>query len=150
MFSGIKKWGKLFGAMILGVAILTACTGGTEQEQEFLKKAQKGDKEAQYQLSRLYFEGNGVDQSDKKGAYWVRKAAEGGYPLALGDLGMMYALGVMCRKDNVEALKWLTLCEKYDCSGPGIRYMKDLQETMKPEDIQKAKQLAATWKPKVD
>lgn len=150
MRSGIKKWGKLLCALMFGVAALTACVAGAEQEQEFLTKAKKGDMAAQYQLSRLYFEGNGVDQSDKKAAYWVRKSAEQGYPLAQGDLGMMYAMGVMCRKDNIEAVKWLTLCEKHDCSGPGIRYMKDLQDTMKPEDIEKAKRLAAEWKPRKD
>ena len=147
MHSKIKKWTKLLGAVMLGVAVLAACTAGAEQEQEFMTKAKAGDAEAQYQLARLYFEGNGVDQSDKKGAYWVRRAADQGHMLAQGDLGMMYALGVMVRKDDVEAVKWLTLSEKSDY-GPAIRFMKDLQDTMKQEDIQKAKQLAADWKPK--
>ena len=147
MRTGIKKWGKLLCAMMLGVAVLTACVGGAEQEKEMLTKAKGGDAESQYQLARIYFEGNGVDQSDKKGAYWVRRAADQGHMMAQGDLGMMYALGVMVRKDEVEAVKWLTLSEKSDY-GPAIRFMKDLQDTMKPEDIQKAKQMAADWKPK--
>ena len=150
MGSGIRKWGKLLCAMMLGMAVLTGCVGGAEQEKEMLTKAKSGDAESQYQLARIYFEGNGVDQSDRKGAFWVRKAADQGHTMAQGDLGMMYALGVMVRKDNVEAIKWLTLCSEKGTYGPATRFMKDLEETMKPEDVQKGKQLSAEWKPKAE
>ena len=147
-------------AVVIGVLAATAfsaCTTSEALEREYLQKAQKGDLEAQYKLARLYFEGDGIYQSDKKGAYWIRQAAEHGYDKAQGDLGMMYALGTMVRQSNVEAIKWLTLCAQKDEYGPAIRYMKEMEEKMKAkdpkraaEDIRKGRALAAAWKPKTD
>jgi uncharacterized protein len=146
MRSGIKKWLTLL-CLVLAAVMVAGCALGDEQEKELLTKAQSGDAEAQYQLSRIYFEGNGVDQSDKKGAIWVRKSAEQGHAMAMADLGLMYASGVMCRKDAVEADKWLTLSSRQGY-GQGTRFMKDLEDTMTPADIEKAKKLADGWTPK--
>ena len=48
------------------------------QAAHWLKKAaEQGDNDAQYELGVLYFEGNGVLQSKKDCAYWIKKAADG-------------------------------------------------------------------------
>ena len=146
MRSGIRKWARLLGLLAFAVMTLTACATGEELEKEYTAKAKAGDVEAQYQLGLMYFEGNGVDQSEKKGEFWIRKAAEQGHPRAQNDIGTMYANGVVVRKNMVEAIKWLTLSAKQGF-GPGIRYMKDLEETLPREQIEKAKALAEAWKP---
>jgi len=127
---------------------LTACTLGTELEKEFTAKANAGDAESQYQLARLFFDANGVDQSDKKGEFWLRKAAEQGHVQAQADMGGMYATGLIVRMNVVEADKWFILASMQG-HGPGTRYMKDLEETMTPEQVEKAKLLAKNWKPKL-
>lgn len=146
MRAGFKKWAKLLGVLAVAVIATTACVAGADQEKEFLAKANAGDAEAQYQLSRLYFEGNGVDHSDKKGEHWVRKSAEQGFAQAQNDLGMMYLSGIVVRKNAIEADKWLTLASRQGY-GPGTRTMKDLEDTMQPDQIKQAKTMADEWKP---
>ena len=146
MRSGIRKWSKLACAMLFAVMALGACTSGDELEKTYTAKAQTGDPEAQYQLGRLYFDANGVDHNDKKGTYWIRKAAEQGHPMAQADLGMLYAMGLIVRKNLIEADKWLTLSSRQGY-GPGTRGMKDLEEKMQKDQIEKAKELADNWKP---
>lgn len=145
MRSGIRKWARLACVMAVAVLSVVACTTGEDLEKEYSAKAKAGDVEAQYQLGRMYFEGNGVDQSERKGEFWVRKAAEHGHPIAQTDMGLMYANGIVVRKNMIEADKWLTLAAKQG-HGPGIRAMKDLEETLTREQIEKAKALAENWK----
>lgn len=143
----VKKWAKLACVMFFAAMALTACALGDDLEKEYTSKAKAGDSEAQYQLARLYFEANGVDQSDKKGEFWLRKSAEQGHSQAQADIGGMYATGLIVRMNVIEADKWFILASKQG-HGPGTRYMKDLEETMTPEQIEKAKQLANDWTPK--
>jgi uncharacterized protein len=147
MRSEMKKWVKLACGMAFALIALGACTLGEDLLKEYTAKAQQGDPAAQYQLARLYFEANGVDQSDKKGEFWLRKSADQGYADAQTDLGGMYSIGVVVRKNPVEADKWFILASRQG-HGPGTRYMKDIEDTMTPEQIEKAKALANDWTPK--
>jgi len=143
----VKKWARLACVMFFAAMTLTACTLGADLEKDFTAKAKAGDAEAQYQLARLFFDANGVDQSDKKGEFWLRKAAEQGHVEAQSDMGGMYATGLIVRMNVIEADKWFILASKQG-HGPGTRYMKDIEETMTPEQIEKAKLLAKEWTPK--
>jgi uncharacterized protein len=76
---------------------------------EWLKAAEKGDPVAQYNLSFLYDEGQGIEKDAVKGAEWLTKAAEQGYVNAQFNLGNNYNNGVSGVALNVDrAIHWLT------------------------------------------
>ncbi len=149
MRTRIIKWAKLTCLMLVAVMALGACVKGDEQHREFSNKANQGDAEAQYQLARIYFEANGVDQSDKKGEFWVRKAAEQGHAQAQSDLGELYATGqlMIIKKNLVEADKWFILSSRQG-NGRGMRNMRDVEKEMQPQQIEQATAMANNWTPK--
>ena len=59
----------------------------------FRSAAEAGDPEAQSLLGRMYLDGEGVEQSDKKAFKWISLAAEQNEPYALDYLGYMYYEG---------------------------------------------------------
>src|SRR5258708_11829313 len=48
----------------------------------------------------------GVEKNSTEGVPWFRKAAEGGIPSAMGNLGLAYERGDGAEKDNAEAERW--------------------------------------------
>jgi TPR repeat protein len=72
----------------------------------YLKSANQGNVEAQYNLGCIYFNGKYVPEDDAKALKWFRKAAEQGHASAEYNLGSMYANGKGVEKDSVEAAKW--------------------------------------------
>jgi TPR repeat protein len=48
-----------------------------------LPLAEKGNAEAQYAVGYSYYYGKGVLEDQEKGQYWINKAAQQGYPLAI-------------------------------------------------------------------
>jgi TPR repeat protein len=70
-------------------------------------RAQRGDSEAEFELGRIYFLGTGRSKDDTQAIYWVRKAAEQGYPNAESALGFAYLngnAGVVI--DDLSAVHW--------------------------------------------
>ncbi len=65
----------------------------------YLRKANAGDAEAQFQMSLRYLFGYGVERSDSKSIFWMQKAAELGHPKAQCELGITYARGYQIDKD---------------------------------------------------
>ena len=57
------------------------------------KAADQGQAEAQHNLGRMYYNGEGVDQSDAMAVEWWRKAADQGLARAQHDLAIMYDKG---------------------------------------------------------
>lgn len=68
--------------------------------------AEKGDADAQFQLGRAYFRGDGVAQDDTKAFELFQKAAEQGNAKAQHNLASMYLDGRGVTKDETEAVKW--------------------------------------------
>ena len=69
-----------------------------------------GDSNAQYNLARLYLDGNGVDADARQAARWFNLAAEKGHHAAqalLGDMLVNGAGGVSAQR--VRGLMWLSL-----------------------------------------
>jgi len=64
------------------------------------------DAEAQFNLGRMYDNGEGVPEDDKQAVKWYRLAAEQGHAEAQINLGVMYRDGTGVRKDDKEAIKW--------------------------------------------
>jgi len=52
--------------------------------------AEQGDAKAQFDLGRLYSEGNGVRKDNAEAAKWIRKAAEQGHAMAQFHLAAMH------------------------------------------------------------
>ena len=77
----------------------------SEAAKWFLKAAEQGDADAQYNLALMYENGEGVKKDYKEAVRWYTKAAEQGYASAQYMLGYMYCNGLGV-KDYSEALKW--------------------------------------------
>jgi hypothetical protein len=69
------------------------------------KAAELGQGCAQYDLGRMFLDGELVKQDYVEAAKWLRKAAEGGYGDSHYQLGRLYLEGLGVRQDDTEAAK---------------------------------------------
>ena len=69
---------------------------------DYLPNAEKGDKEAQFELAQLYY--NSRDYNNA--GFWYKKAAEQGHVVSQYWLGSCYHYGVGVTKDSIQAMKW--------------------------------------------
>ena len=71
-----------------------------------LRKAKKGDAQAQYNVALCYEKGEGVEQDHTQAAHWYTKAAEQGHAEAQCNLGACYALSRGVEQDYTQAVYW--------------------------------------------
>jgi TPR repeat protein len=76
--------------------------------QILIEKANNGDTNAQLNLGRCYWKGQGIAQDYKEAVKWFTKAAEQGNADAQYILGIMFYNGQSVKQDYKEAVKWLT------------------------------------------
>lgn len=69
--------------------------------------AYAGDMNAQYEYSKLFFDGIGVKKNTREGFIWLKKSAENGNPEAQYKLGMYYYNGVGVNASFEEGCRWL-------------------------------------------
>lgn len=74
----------------------------------YLKKAQAGDADAQYNLAICYDEGKGTSKDEKQAAHWYAQAAEQGDADAQFSLGVCYHEGKGVDKDDEKAIELWT------------------------------------------
>ena len=79
--------------------------------------AQKGEATAQYNLGKMYENGQGLPQDYEEAAGWYWLAAKQGYADAQINLGIMYALGQGVREDLVTAFMWARIAKANGASG---------------------------------
>ena len=92
--------------------IASAIRYDTDFEQ-LLIRAQNGDTDAQFEVGRRYWNGEGVRENDNAAFSWFEKAALKGYPLALFMLGRCYYHGLGgASKDYKKAEMWLDAAVK--------------------------------------
>jgi hypothetical protein len=110
----------------------------------FKAAADQGNAEAQFFLGAMYL----LPSKDiPQGLKWLRLAADQGMPDAQLLLGMAYLKGRDVPHDLVEAGMWLELAAtRGDQFAPSQRELAEKQ--MSPDQITKARALAAAWKPK--
>ena len=72
----------------------------------FLRAAEQGNADAQYNLGVMYHEGRSVPQDYTEAARWFLRAAEQGNAEAQYNLGVMYHEGRSVPQDYVQAAKW--------------------------------------------
>jgi uncharacterized protein len=73
---------------------------------EILRKAEAGDRAAQFDAGLAFETGAGTAQDYPEAVNWYRKAANLGYPPAQNNLGGMYLRGFGVAQDDNEALRW--------------------------------------------
>jgi TPR repeat protein len=111
--------------------------------------AEEGNPAAQSDLGVMYEKGQAVPQDYKEAARWYRKAADQGYPTAQFNLARMYGLGHGVPRDYVYAYMWLSLAAADGNKFAAARKTRDaLEKHMTRSQVEKAKRLAAEWKPK--
>ncbi len=71
--------------------------------------AAEGDADEQYELAKLYAEGEGVEQNWVEAVKWYRKAAEQGHDLAQFKVGLSYQNGKGVPQSDTEAYVWLNI-----------------------------------------
>lgn len=72
----------------------------------YLRAAEQGHIEAQFNLGDMYYKGDGVDQDIHGAIYWFNKAAEQGLSKAQFNLGIIYDKGADFEKNKTKAFKW--------------------------------------------
>jgi hypothetical protein len=75
----------------------------------FKPLAQSGDANSQFQLSLLYFAGQGVKADSKQALYWLRQAATRGNTQAQSNLGTAFNMGRGVPQDAIKAYAWLNM-----------------------------------------
>ena len=98
-----------FAAVVLAANL--AVVGSAEQGSfgEIHARAEQGDAEAQYNLGRIYANGEGVPPNVVEAVRWFRLGAAQGHADAQNGLGVMYANGRGVPQDDAEALRWYRL-----------------------------------------
>lgn len=85
----------------------------SEEVRMYFQLARQGDAEAQLQLGKCYFYGNGIDINKEKGIKWYRKAAEQENAEAQYYLGRNYHRGDGIEKSLQEAVNWYRKAAEY-------------------------------------
>jgi TPR repeat protein len=102
---------RLSGIVVLSVMIMAGCAKNRKYEpysEVLVKRAEAGDANAQSDLARCLFKGEGVAKNEQEGLKWARKAAEQGNACGQFTLGSHLAEGLGVTKDEKEGLKWIT------------------------------------------
>lgn len=124
--------------------------------------ADAGDASAQFELSRRYLKGDGLEQNDDEAIRWLRLAAEGGLPRAQAGMGWMYATGKGVGKDDTLSFSWYEraavagfpvaqyMLGRYYDMGIGVAkdraLAKQWYEKAAAQDNEKAKKRLQEWK----
>lgn len=74
--------------------------------QEFQRRADAGDNQAQLLLGLMHDNGLGTQKDPARAYGWYRKAAEGGHPRAQFNVAEMLAAGQGVAPDRGEAMRW--------------------------------------------
>ena len=88
-------------------AILAALPNTTDDSLENLKQAAlSGDKEAQFNVGKMYYKGEVVEVNKEKAFDWFHKAAVQGYLEAQFSVAVMYDQGEGVRQNKEKAFEW--------------------------------------------
>ena len=83
------------------------------EHNQWFKDAEFGNAKAQYELGMRFFNGDGVEKSEKEAVKWWRQAAEQENAAAQYMLGFCYEYGFGYRCDKQKAEKWYRKSAKH-------------------------------------
>ena len=111
-------------------------------EQQLLEHAEQGDAQAQYEVGRRFWNGDGVDQDHKQAADWFDRAARQGLAAAQCALGLCYERGDGVEQDMWQAAAWYQWAAQQD----DVEAQLHLSECYeKGRGVPKDKEKAAEW-----
>ena len=148
----LAEKGDADAACFLGLQYLCGSTNDgvakdyAEAFKWFSKAADQNHPEGEYELGSCYYYGQGVKEDDGEAVKWYRKSAEQGNRDGFYALGSCYENGVGVQKDEVEAYKWHSLAVAQHI-GNARENLTNIEHHLTPEQIAKAKQLAAAFVP---
>ena len=116
---------------------------GTPDFAGTLKAAKQGKASAQYNLGRMYDDGEGVAKDYTKAVYWYTKAAEQGVANAQDNLGCKYDKGQGVAKDMVLAYAWFNLAAIN--SENAVKNRDIVEHNLDPAGINEGQRLASNW-----
>jgi TPR repeat protein len=109
--------------------------------------ADDGMAAAQCNLGTLYQFGWAVTQDYAEAVRWYRRAARQGFVPAQHNLGSMYHNGEGVTQDFTRAYMWWSLAASHGLTAATV--VRDaLADLMTPQQLAKARSMAATWKSK--
>lgn len=113
--------------------------------------ATEGNAEAQRDLGWMYFQGCGVEKSNRQAFDWFSQSAARGNADAQAWLASLYADGLGTKKNLVQSYKWLSIARMSDENDDGRdaelgQHMKDIGKQLSPAELDRAKALANEWR----
>ncbi len=101
-----KELAKICENEVLAVIEQEASTDVVKTAELYRIKAERGDKEAQYNLGNCYNEGKGVEEDHNEAIKWYQKAAEQGHADAQNILGYCYSKGIGVEENLSTAVQY--------------------------------------------
>ena len=159
-FQTTGQWSKLPLAICLAACMsLAACDRTSQQAVSayskgdyktaftgYSKLASQGDRDAQFTLGLMYFEGTGPDKDYAEAARWYRRAANQGQVMAQNNLGAMLMDGKGVPQDFVEAALLFTLVA--NAGDPHAKQLRDaISVRMTPQEQDSVREKVKNWKP---
>ena len=93
--------------VVVTIGLLPPLSLSAQTIDELKTRAANGDAEAQFNLGKRYYKGEGVTKDYAEAVRWWRKSAEQGHAKAQGILGYCYHSGEGVTKDYAKAVRWL-------------------------------------------
>ncbi len=93
-------------AALLAAGFLCQATEDSTDLSQLTARAESGDAEAQFQLGRAYYRGQGVPKDETKAVEWIGKAAAQGNADAMTSMGFFHAQGIGMPRDEQKAIGW--------------------------------------------
>jgi hypothetical protein len=122
-----------------------------EAMTQFKALSEQGEVGATYFVGFLYHHGYGVPVDYAEAIKWYRKAAAKGDFQSQFYLGKLAEQGKGIERDPVAAHAWYSIAARYAVNPRDGAYARDearkLERKMTPEQLAKAKETAAAWKP---
>jgi len=88
----------------------------------YIEAAEQGNAEAQYNLGKIYLDGDNIEKDATKAVEWFKKSAEQGNLKAQNSLSVFYLRGEVVEKDIVKAFNMMRNATRYGERVPqGIR-----------------------------
>jgi len=136
---------------ILGMWLLSGAKSDPDPEAGFRwlrRAANDGLPTARAALGLLYASGIVVERDDAKAARLYRSAAEYGDLVGQLGIGLSAYLGIGVAQDRVEAYKWMSLAAEQG-NERAREHLPVIASTLSAEELQRAKQDAEAFEPRV-
>ncbi|MBM3833758.1 MAG: sel1 repeat family protein [Verrucomicrobia bacterium] len=112
--------------------------------QDLRRRAESGDRLAQYDLAETYYTGAGAPQDFAEAARWFELSARSGYVKSQVTLSMLYAAGRGVERDFTRALFWIEQAAATR-DAAALRFRSKLLAKMSAEQIAAARRLIDAW-----